>query len=112
MESRSRRLIDEVAAAGYDVVGDLDELIPLQEEHTNYLSPTELTEADLASAAIRAATGLLKQSGRLRRRVAELQHLADGTKPPKPSLRARWTEFYWRVRGRAGRVARKLGLKR
>jgi len=112
VETRSRRLIDEVDAAGYDVVGDLEELMPLREEHAGYISPTALTDADLASAAIRAATGLLKQSGRQRRRITELQHLADGTEPPKPTLRARRTELYWRVRGRAGRIARKLGLKR
>lgn len=112
VETRSHRLIDEVAAAGYDVVGDLEELMPLREEHARYISPTALTEGDLASAAIRAATGLLKQSGRQRRRIAELQHLTDKTMPPKPSLRARRTELYWKVRGRAGRIARKLGLKR
>ena len=112
VETRSRRLIDEVTAARYDVVGDLEELMPLRAEHEGYVSPTSLTEQDLASAAIRAATGMLKHAGRQRRRTAELQHLADGTKPPPPDLRARGFELYWKVRGRAGRVARKLGVKR
>ncbi len=110
VEARSRRLISELESAGYPVVGDLEELMPRREEHTGYVSPTELTEADLAPAAIRAATGLLKHGGRQRQRIEELQHAAAGMEPRR-SLRQRRVGLYWQVRGRVGKVARRLGLR-
>jgi hypothetical protein len=106
---RSRRLIDELSAAGYPVEGDLQELMPRPSDHEGYVSPTHQTDADLADAAIRAATGLLKQAGRQRRRIVELQHQVDGTTPPAPprrTMRDRLRDLYWRTRGRVGRVVR------
>jgi hypothetical protein len=104
---RSRRLIDELKVAGYDVEGDLDELMPRPADHATYVSPTELTDGDLAPAAIRAATGLLRHSGRQRRRIVELQELAAGTPPRRRALRDRARDLYWRTRGRVGRVVRR-----
>lgn len=111
VEQRSRALIDQLGAAGYRVEGDLEELMPRPSDHTGYVSPTELTDADLADAAIRAATGLLKQAGRQRRRLVELQHQVEGTTPPwlrQPTRRDRMRDLYWRVRGRVGRVVKPL----
>ncbi len=112
VEQRSRRLIGELADVGYHIVGDLEELMPMRSEHQDYVSPTGLSEQDLASAAIRAASGLLQHSGRQRRRLVELQLEAGGAPPRRRTLRDRGTDAYWKVRGRVGRVARRLGLKR
>jgi hypothetical protein len=107
VSDRSRQLIDELAAAGYPVAGDLDDLMPRAADHEGYVSPSSLTDADLADASFRAATGLLRQAGRQRRRIAELQHQVDGTTPPwlaHRTLRDRLRDFYWRARGRLGRT--------
>jgi hypothetical protein len=107
---RSRQLIEELAKAGYPVEGDLEELMPRPDEHEGYVSPTDQTEAELANAAIRAATGLLKQAGRQRRRIIELQHQIDGTTPPPPptrGMRDRLRDLYWRTRGRIGRLVKR-----
>ncbi len=112
VEHRSRQLVGELEAAGYPVIGDLAELMPMRAEHEGYISPTHLSEADLGSAAIRAATGLLQHSGRQRRRITELQRAADGVMPAGRNLRQRRIDLYWLVRGRVGKLARRLGLKR
>jgi hypothetical protein len=107
---RSRRLIDELKAAGYPVEGDLEDLIPRPADHEGYVSPTELADTDLADASFRAATGLLRQAGRQRRRIAELQHQVEGTTPPwlrRRTARDRLRDLYWRVRGRVGRVVKR-----
>lgn len=110
VSQRSRQLIDELKGAGYQVEGDLEELMPDPASHATYVSPTELTEADLAPAAIRAAEGLLRHSAMLRSKVRELQEQADLRPVHKPTPRDRARDFYWRNRGRVGRVLRKLGL--
>lgn len=79
MTARSQQLIDELAASGYDIEGDLAELLPRPQDHEGYISPTTLSEADLAPAAIRAATGLLRHSGRQRRRIGRLQAQLSGS---------------------------------
>ncbi|MGI8433389.1 MAG: hypothetical protein ACR2LE_01400 [Nocardioidaceae bacterium] len=108
VSDRSRQLIDELESAGYDVEGDLEELMPQPEGHAAYVSPTDQTEADLADAAIRAATGLLKQAGRQRRRNAELQQALQGsnTIEKRGGMRAGLREVYWKTRGSVGRLVR------
>jgi hypothetical protein len=101
---RSRQLVDELTAAGYPVEGDLAELLPRPVDHEPYVSPTELTEADLADASYRAATGLLKHAGRQRRRIIELQHEVAGTVPPE----SRKPTLYRRLRSRVGRLVRRF----
>jgi hypothetical protein len=109
---RSQQLIDELRAAGYPVVGDLDDLLPRPADHEGYVSPTELTEAELGPAAIRAASGLLQLAGRQRRQLVELEHLAEGKPPPRKTARDVGAEAYWKLRGRVGKTLRKLGLRR
>lgn len=78
---RSRTLIGELTAAGYPVAGDLTDLMPVAPA-SEYVSPTQLTDADLGPLAIRTATALLKQAGKLREQKLELQtalEAADGT---------------------------------
>jgi hypothetical protein len=108
---RSRTLIDELKVAGYQVVGDLEDLMPRPEDHEGYVSPTELTEAELGPAAVRAASGLLQLAGRQRRQLVDWQNRADGVPPPKRSAREVGVDTYWAVRGRVGKVLRKLGLR-
>ncbi len=107
VQGRSRQLIADLTASGYRVVGDLEELMPLAEEHQGYVSPTELEENDLASAAIRAATTLLQYTGHQRRRILELESELAGEPPPRPSLRQRATDRYRaaRIRAAADRAA-------
>ena len=111
---RSQQLLDELRDAGYRVEGDLAELLPDESAHATYVSPTDLTEADLAPVAMRATTGLLKYSGRLRGKISALQEALEEAKKPIPprTARDRARDLYWRIRGRVGRVLRRLGLLR
>ncbi len=108
---RSRTLITALEDAGYRVEGDLRELMPRPSEHLPHVSPTALTDADLAEPAIRAATGLLRHSGHQRRRNLELlQQLQDQgiSEPTAPSgLRPRLVRLYRGSRHRVGRLVRR-----
>ena len=104
VHSRSQQLIDELAGSGYQIEGDLTELLPRPEDHAAYISPTDLDDADLAPAAIRAATGLLRHSARQRRRISELQAAVSGTRPPPGGTRSRARSLLGRARRRAGRL--------
>ncbi len=57
--------VDEVAARGYDVVGDLGELIG--PAPTAWADPDEPSEKQVAGAAVDAITALLLENSRLRR---------------------------------------------
>lgn len=107
--SRSRQLIEELQTAGYPVEGDLEELMPRPEDHATYVSPTELSDQDLAPAAMRAAVGLLQQAGRQRRTITELQDRVAGI-DPYPSPRERAVSVYWRTRHYVGQVLRRFRL--
>ncbi len=109
---RSHVLISDLEAAGYPVVGDLQELLPRAADHDGYVSPTELTDYDLAPAAMRAATGLLQHAGRQRRTIVELENAVHGVTRPGHSPRERAVEVYWQARGRVGKILRRLGLLR
>lgn len=110
---RSARMVAELRAAGYPVEGDLEELMPAPASHAEYLSPTTLTEADLAPAAVRAATGMLRHASTLREKNRELRAQLDaGQAPhPRPSARDRGRDLYWRTRGRVGNTLRRSGLR-
>ncbi len=112
---RSGRLIDELEKAGYPVEGDLAELVPRPADHEPYVSPTSLTEADLANAAIRAATALLRHSGRQRRRISELQQTLNGaieTPAQAPERRDPAPSLYRRTRSWLGRTRLVRRLRR
>lgn len=110
VEQRSVQLVEEVRRAGYDVVGDLDELMPDASTHAEFVSPTDLTDADLAPAAIRAATGLLLHAGRQRRRIQELEDRLAGRTSPSRS-RQKVEELYLRARAKAGRALQRAGRR-
>ncbi len=113
---RSRRLIASLDHAGYQVEGDLEELMPRAADHLPHASPTAQTDADLADAAIRAATGLLRHSGRQRRRLLELRQTAEGDDldplVERSGLRSRLRSGYRRARSAVGRLLRRAGLRR
>lgn len=100
---RSRTLIDELTTAGYRVVGDLEDLVPT-DPGSPYVSPTGLTEADLGPAAIKAATALLNQAGKLRDRNQSLRAAADPTAGSNDPLVPR----PGRIAGVGRRAARRL----
>ncbi len=100
VKQRSRRLIGELERAGYQVEGDLEQLMPDDETHAIHFSPTELTEAELASAALRAVTGLVRHSGRQRKRIVELEQAVGA---PTASPRARDRVGYLSRLGRGRR---------
>lgn len=116
--ARSELLISQLTSAGYQVTGDLAELLPRPDEHAGFVSPTEQTDADLADAAIRAATGLLRHAGRQRRRNMELtRQITELTSDAEPRpVRKRTPQrmlrgAYARTRSAVGRAIRRLGLK-
>lgn len=57
----STQMVERLSAAGYDVVGSLDDLLPAQEGPT---APTAVTEAEVAEVASQALATLLDQRHR------------------------------------------------
>jgi hypothetical protein len=110
VEQRSAQLVKELRESGYDVVGDLDELIPDAATHADFVSPGDLTDADLAPAAIRASTGLLLHAGRQRRRIQELEAQLEG-RTETSRVRQRVEELYLRARARAGEALQRAGVR-
>jgi hypothetical protein len=110
-KERSRTLIGELTAAGYPVEGDLTDLMPVA-PGGEYVSPTQLTDADLGPIAIRTATALLKQAGKLREHKLELQaalETAEGTRTGRiPSFR----RLAGTLRGLADRASGRLSRRR
>lgn len=101
-KDRSRVLVDELTAAGYQIHGDLEDLIP-RDPVEPYVSPTELTDGDLGPVAIKAATALLNHAGKLRDRNQVLRAAADESAEGRGLLlRPR------RIAGAGRRAARRL----
>jgi len=77
-EEQTERLVQQISAAGYEVVGDLEELRPdLSGLET---APAEVTDSEIAAAAVAALADVLDQRNRdleeidrLRERVRELR---------------------------------------
>ena len=67
----SRRWVDELAQRGYDVVGDLDDLLPVAP--LPYVDPDHPEAAEFGEAALRALTAMTVEAARLRDREVELQ---------------------------------------
>jgi hypothetical protein len=68
----SRKWVAELALRGYDVVGDLDDLLPT--EPAPYVDPDHLDPEEFGEAALRALTAMTVEAARLRDREVELQH--------------------------------------
>ncbi len=100
----SEELVAAIEARGYDVVGDLAELLPRRDDHAAYVSPTSLGDAALAPAATRAATRVLLYSSRQRKTIRELRDQlgdseASGYRPPSQAEPGGMRP--WRGRARA-----------
>jgi len=67
----SRQWVTELALRGYDVVGDLDDLLPA--EALPWVDPDAPAIEEFADAAVRALTALTVEAARLRDREVELQ---------------------------------------
>ncbi len=101
---RSRRLVKAVADAGYDVVGDLDDLVPAAAGGGR--QPDDIGTDELLPVALDAIAGLLRH----------LVEFSDG--PHTPALRQQLAELtadlqrtreevdYWRDGGLAHRLVR------
>jgi hypothetical protein len=68
----SRQWVAELALRGYDVVGDLDDLLPV--EQLPFVDPDDPDVGEFAEGAIRALTAMTVEGARLRDREVELQH--------------------------------------
>ena len=112
---RSRRLVRELRATSYDIVGDLEELLPDPAAHATYVSPTTLGDADLAPVAMRAAGGMVRHASRIRQKNRDLQaqlEAAELVRQQQRGPRQRARDAYWATRGRVGNVLRRAGLLR
>ncbi|CAN5897646.1 hypothetical protein BH20ACT6_BH20ACT6_06260 [soil metagenome] len=68
VHERSAQLVGTVAAGGYDVVGDLDDLLP-DADALRSTAADVVDDASLAEVSVRATTGLLTELGPLQRRL-------------------------------------------
>jgi hypothetical protein len=121
----SQAWVDELRRRGYDVIGDLDELLP-EPATTAYADPDRPDEAQVAAAGLDAITALLVEGARQRATEEELRaelreaHLALERSYLRPTYRAReklvrsaqekgWGRrlltIYRRARGRNSRPA-------
>jgi hypothetical protein len=66
----SRQWVSDLALRGYDVVGDLDDLLPA--EPLPYVDPDTPDVGEFAETAVRALTALTVEAARLRDREVEL----------------------------------------
>ncbi|MEW2355399.1 hypothetical protein [Spirillospora sp. NPDC029432] len=73
MRSRSEELVDGLRAAGYDIVGDLADLMP---DFTGGVPAEPVDPADLTGAAVEVIEALLRDLARARERVqlSEINH--------------------------------------
>ena len=110
LAARSRDAVAGISAAGYDVVGSLDDLLP-PEPLPVTRSPDDASSEELLDAAIDAIVGLIGDAKRTERRhqqqVARLRpRQAVGSVRPKPVARlrrrVRRVSTSWNQRGRAG----------
>jgi hypothetical protein len=107
----SKAMVAEVESRGYDVVGDLSDLMPRAESHAEHVSPSGLSDAELAPAAMRATTGLLRHAAKQRHRIVRLRQQLEGDdrpafsyQPPPRSLARRVVD---RGRGLLERIRRR-----
>jgi hypothetical protein len=74
--ARGGRIADEVAAAGYDVIGDVEDLRPPADVPPRR-HPDSVTEAELGSAAADVIAEMLSDVRRLTREARDRQELRD-----------------------------------
>jgi len=103
---RSRRLVDAVASAGYDVIGDLEDLLPA--EPADGPQPEDVEVDDLLAVALDAVTGLLRHLGQLAdHRAEQTEELRRQVVELESQLASMRVERnYWKDGGMAHRLVR------
>jgi hypothetical protein len=105
VEQWSRRLVDTVSAAGYDVVGDLEDLLPAPAGAGR--QPEELSADDLLPVTFDAMAGLLRHLVHVLDNGPEVRGLRERNAELTAELtRARTEVAYWRDGGLAHRLVR------
>lgn len=84
VRDRSRALIDSVAGRGYDVVGDLEELMPRPEDHEGYVATRAIPARQMLRVSLRTNAALLRIAAGQRNRIRKYRHRA-GELPPEPT---------------------------
>ncbi|MFC7339919.1 hypothetical protein [Saccharopolyspora griseoalba] len=77
VRERAQRLVAELAAADYDVVGDLDELVPAADPPGGGPHPDHADEGQLIDVAIESLAGLIEH-------IAAEEAKGDHRPPPAP----------------------------
>lgn len=88
LRARGDRAVDELAAAGYDVIGDLDDL-RTPAELTSRRHPDSVTDAELAEAGAATIASMLTHVRRLTRRRDDAPEPAPDSLVRKAARRAR-----------------------
>ena len=63
MTRRSQEIVEAIDRAGYDVVGDLEDLIPRYDGDTASGSPAHVSDSELLDAALETISDLLLRLG-------------------------------------------------
>jgi hypothetical protein len=104
VRKRSRALVDSLSGSGYDVVGDLDDLMPRAEDHQGYVATEDIQPNEMLPIAIRATAALLRiaanQRSRIREYRRELGELPPHPEESTPDVRSRARQAFSSVRAR------------
>jgi hypothetical protein len=97
---RSRALIDALATSGYDVTGDLEDLMPRPEDHEGYVATRAIPARQMLRVAIRTNVALLRIAAGQRDRLRRYRRqLGDLPPPPTPDRVPEPVTFHaWRRR--------------
>ncbi len=103
VRQRAERMVAELDAAGYDVVGDLDELRPRLDEDFPAAPPQEIEPADVLDVALDVVAALLLEAERQQAQPARTYlRQAALTVGRRHGAAARAADLFTRVRGRSG----------
>ena len=105
VEERSRQLVEAIRAAGYHVVGDLDDLVPGEEPDGR--QPEDLSPDELLPVALDAITGLLGQAASIADHGADARELRRRVRELTAELaKTRAERNYWKEGGLRHRLVR------
>jgi hypothetical protein len=111
---RSRAMVDALAASGYAVVGDLEELMPRPEDHEGYVATEAIPARQMLPISIAVSAALLRIAARqrdrlrrYRRELGELPPVAEVSPQPATTLRRLGTEAMSEIRRRLRRTAKR-----
>jgi hypothetical protein len=82
VRQRSRAMVDALGEAGYDVVGDLEELMPRPEDHQGYVATGQIRARQTLPIAIRTSAVLLRIAAKQRNQLQRYRRTL-GELPPE-----------------------------